>query len=77
MQSGFATCPDYLRMYPGIKYSKKFAVLFDCPISNATVMIECLRRVPAEEFVKQFYTPTDEFVGSIILTCTNVIMIHY
>jgi hypothetical protein len=76
MQSGFATCPEFLRMYPGIKYSKKFAVLFDCPISNATVMIECLRRVPAEEFVKQFNIPTDEFVGSKILTCTNVIMIH-
>jgi hypothetical protein len=62
MQSGVAMGPAMLRMYPGIKYSKKFAALFDCPTKNATEMIECLRRVPGEEFAQQFLIPMDDFV---------------
>jgi len=63
MQSGVALGQAFLRQVPGIKYSKMLATLFDCPISNATKMMDCLREVPAEDIAKLFLLlPSDEFV---------------
>jgi hypothetical protein len=45
MQSGPATIPFTARGHDGLKYAKKLAQAVDCPSSDASYLVECLRRI--------------------------------
>jgi len=51
-ESGVALSPFTDRKEDPLKEAKKLAVALDCPTSDSSFMVECLRRVSAAELTK-------------------------